>query len=84
MMWIHSIKHKCPFLSFLKEQTSRHTSFHMSGHKGTKEPRPMLLDYFVGDLHVADLVEIIRSVDYSHSPKGSLSTAQIWKKRPLS
>ncbi len=36
----------------------------------------MLLEYFGGDLHLADLVEINKNVDYLHSLKGALLEAQ--------
>ncbi|CAF2953341.1 unnamed protein product [Rotaria sp. Silwood2] len=48
----------------------------MPGHKGIKAPHSLLLDYFGGDLHPADLVEINKNVDYFHSPKGALLKAQ--------
>ncbi|CAF2515221.1 unnamed protein product [Rotaria sp. Silwood2] len=48
----------------------------MPGHKGIKAPHSLLLDYFGGDLHPADLVEINKNVDYLHSPKGALLAAQ--------
>ncbi|CAF1246938.1 unnamed protein product [Rotaria sp. Silwood1] len=48
----------------------------MPGHKGTKTPHSLLLEYFGGDLHPADLVEINKNVDYLHSPKGALLEAQ--------
>lgn len=68
---------RTPFLeSLIREKTSRPVSFHMPGHKGTKEPHPKLLDYFGGDLNPADLVEINQNIDYLHSPKSDLLHAQ--------
>ncbi|CAF3441455.1 unnamed protein product [Rotaria socialis] len=66
-----------PFLeSLLREKNFRPISFHMPGHKGTKEHHPMLLDYFGCNLNAADLVEINQNIDYLHSPKGALLKAQ--------
>jgi len=58
------------------EKAHQPTSFHMPGHKGTKAPHPMLLQFFGGDLHPADLVEINSKIDYLHSLKGALLEAQ--------
>jgi lysine decarboxylase len=66
-----------PFLKSLLIEKDHHlTSFHMPGHKGTKAPHPELLEYFGGDLHPADLVEINKNIDYLHSPRGTLLEAQ--------
>ena len=68
---------RIPFLeSLLMEKTDPPISFHMPGHKGTKTPHPLLLEYFGGNLHTADLVEMNPNVDYLHSPKGALLEAQ--------
>ncbi|CAF4426229.1 unnamed protein product, partial [Adineta steineri] len=39
-------------------------------------PHPLLQEFFGGDLHPADLVEINKNVDYLHSPKKALLEAQ--------
>lgn len=66
-----------PFLeSLLREKQSQQTSFHMPGHKGIMAPEATLLEYWGGDLHPADLVEINGIIDYLHSPKGTLLQAQ--------
>ena len=68
---------RMPFLeSLMIEKTQQPISFHMPGHKGTKTPHPLLQQFFGGDLHPADLVEINKNVDYLHSPKGALLEAQ--------
>jgi arginine decarboxylase len=68
---------RMPFLeSLMIEKAQQPISFHMPGHKGTKAPQSLLLEYFGGDLHPADLVEINKNVDYLHSPKGALLEAQ--------
>jgi lysine decarboxylase len=68
---------RMPFLeSLLIEKDHQLTSFHMPGHKGTKAPHPKLLEYFGGNLHAADLVEINKNIDYLHSPRGTLREAQ--------
>lgn len=66
-----------PFLdSLLVEKERWQTSFHMPGHKGTLPPAPKLVEYWGGDIHAADLVEINGIIDYLHSPKGALLEAQ--------
>jgi arginine decarboxylase len=66
-----------PFLDSLLDEKHRwQTSFHMPGHKGTLAPNPKLVDYWGGDIHAADLVEINGIIDYLHSPKGTLLEAQ--------
>lgn len=66
-----------PFLdSLLAEKHRWQTSFHMPGHKGTLEPDPKLVDYWGGNIHPADLVEINGIIDYLHAPKGALKAAQ--------
>ncbi|CAF3876015.1 unnamed protein product [Adineta steineri] len=66
-----------PFLeSLMHEKLHPPISFHMPGHKGTKSPHPLLQEFFGGDLHPADLVEINKNVDYLHSPKKALLEAQ--------
>ncbi|CAF1142689.1 unnamed protein product [Rotaria magnacalcarata] len=74
----HSVDQtQMPFLESLRREKSfRPTSFHMPGHKGTKEPHPMLLDYFGCNLNAADLIEINQNIDYLHSPKGAVLKAQ--------
>jgi len=68
---------RMPFLeSLVIAKAHQPTSFHMPGHKGTKAPHPLLLGFFGGDLHPADLVEINPNIDYLHSPKGTLLKAQ--------
>ena len=68
---------RMPFLeSLVIEKAHQPVSFHMPGHKGSKAPHPLLLEFFGGDLHPADLVEINSNVDYLHSPKGALLEAQ--------
>ncbi|CAF1462652.1 unnamed protein product [Adineta steineri] len=68
---------KMPFLeSLMHEKLHPPISFHMPGHKGTKSPHPLLQEFFGGDLHPADLVEINKNVDYLHSPKKALLEAQ--------
>ncbi|CAF1292944.1 unnamed protein product [Adineta ricciae] len=68
---------RVPFLeSLIDEKLNQPTSFHMPGHKGTKAPHPLLQEFFGGNLHPADLVEINHNVDYLHSPKGALLKAQ--------
>ncbi|CAF1180948.1 unnamed protein product [Rotaria sordida] len=68
---------RMPFLeSLMVEKAHRPISFHMPGHKGTKAPHSLLLEYFGGDLHPADLVEINKNIDYLHSPRGALLEAQ--------
>jgi arginine/lysine/ornithine decarboxylase len=70
-------QNRTPFLdSLLVEKARWQTSFHMPGHKGTLPPNSKLLDYWGGDLHPADLVEINGIIDYLHSPKGALKEAQ--------
>jgi arginine decarboxylase len=66
-----------PFLdSLLVEKQRWQTSFHMPGHKGTLPPAPKLVEYWGGDIHAADLVEINGIIDYLHAPKGALLEAQ--------
>jgi lysine decarboxylase len=66
-----------PFLESLAAEKARwQTSFHMPGHKGTLAPHPALLDYWGGNIHPADLVEINGIIDYLHAPKGALLAAQ--------
>ncbi len=68
---------RMPFLeSLLAEKERWQTSFHMPGHKGTMPPHPMLLEYWGGNVHPADLVEINGIIDYLHAPKGTLLEAQ--------
>ena len=68
---------RMPFLeSLVTEKAQQPTSYHMPGHKGTKAPHPLLLEFFGGDLHPADLVEVNYNVDYLHSPKGALLKSQ--------
>lgn len=70
-------QNQTPFLDSLIEEKNRwQTSFHMPGHKGTLEPNPKLVDYWGGNVHPADLVEINGIIDYLHSPKGALKAAQ--------
>lgn len=71
-------QNQTPFLdSLLAEKERGQTSFHMPGHKGTLPPNPRLVDYWGGDIHAADLVEINGIIDYLHSPKGALLEAQL-------
>jgi hypothetical protein len=57
---------RMPFLeSLMIEKAHQPTSFHMPGHKGTKAPHPMLLEFFGDDLYPADLVEINSKIDLS-------------------
>ncbi|MCU0482429.1 MAG: aminotransferase class I/II-fold pyridoxal phosphate-dependent enzyme [Anaerolineae bacterium] len=66
-----------PYLeSLLAEKEAYHTSFHMPGHKMNMKPHPMLEQYWGGNLHPADVVEINGIIDYLHSPKGALLEAQ--------
>lgn len=68
---------RMPFLeTLLREKNQSPISFHMPGHKGTKTPHPLLLEYFGGNLYSADLVEMNPNIDYLHSPKGTLLEAQ--------
>lgn len=68
---------RTPFLdSLLTEKHRWQTSFHMPGHKGTLPANEKLVEYWGGDLHAADLVEINGIIDYLHSPKGALLEAQ--------
>lgn len=70
-------QHETPYLDeLLAEKNARHISFHMPGHKGAMPPDPKLLDYWGGDLHPADVVEINGIIDYLHSPRGALLRAQ--------
>ena len=70
-------QHETPYLDeLLVEKNARHISFHMPGHKGAMPPDAKLLDYWGGDLHPADVVEINGIIDYLHSPKGALLRAQ--------
>ncbi|MBZ0295872.1 MAG: aminotransferase class I/II-fold pyridoxal phosphate-dependent enzyme [Anaerolineae bacterium] len=66
-----------PFLdNLVSEQQLAAMSFHMPGHKRTFKSLPKLIEYWGGDLFLADLVEIDGSIDYLHAPKGSLREAQ--------
>ncbi len=68
---------RMPYLeSLLAEKEAYHTSFHMPGHKMLMQPHPMLEQYWGGNLHPADIVEINGIIDYLHSPKGTLLEAQ--------
>lgn len=68
---------RMPYLeSLLAEKEAYHTSFHMPGHKMNMKPHPMLEQYWGGNLHPADVVEINGIIDYLHSPKGALLEAQ--------
>jgi lysine decarboxylase len=70
-------QNETPFLdSLIAEKARGQTSFHMPGHKGTLAPNPKLVEYWGGDVHPADLVEINGIIDYLHSPKGALLQAQ--------
>ena len=62
--------------SLMIEKRHLPISFHMPGHKGTKLPFSLLLEFFGGNLHPADLVEMNPNIDYLHSPKGALLEAQ--------
>lgn len=68
---------RMPYLeSLLAEKEAYHISFHMPGHKMNMKPHPMLEQYWGGNLHPADVVEINGIIDYLHSPKGKLLEAQ--------
>ena len=62
--------------SLMIEKRQLPISFHMPGHKGTKAPSSLLLEFFGGNLYPADLVEMNSNIDYLHSPKGALLEAQ--------
>lgn len=68
---------RTPFLDTLTRETQANTlSFHMPGHKKHMAVHPELLEYWGGNLYLADHVEISGTIDYLHSPKGSLLEAQ--------